>query len=466
MLWLCLFFPSMPVELRGSAHEAPLAVVDRERGRRVIVAANLAARAEGVEVGLDATVALAREPRLQLVERSLANESRAFKALASWATQFSSEICFDAARWLLWIEVGGSLRYFHGLNRLRADIAEGLATLGYCARMGVSPTIEGAALLARTGESIVAIDAAELRAAIGVRPLTELALSPAIIAHLTTSGLVRIEQVIEVPSAALARRFGSETPLYIQRLIGALPDPRPRFRAPDRYRRRYECPYPIDSIEGLQFPLRRLLQELEGFLRGRDSAIQLLTISIGHRSKPDTVLEIRTTSPQRECVCLFALLRERLERTTLREPALAIRLSADQLLPPTIVQSDLFTERSRKESDWNALLDKLKARLGDSAIRQLGLADDHRPEHAWVQEVTADLGVPADHPARPLWLLDPTPIERVPTVYGTPERIEAGWWTGDDSSRDYYLACGPDGARLWLYRDAQTQRWFLQGIWG
>ena len=42
---------------------------------------------------------------------------------------------------------------------------------------------------------------------------------------------------------------------------------------------------------------------------------------------------------------------------------------------------------------------------------------------------------------------------------------EAGWWSGEDSSRDYYIAQTPEGSRWWLYREAATARWFLQGIW-
>ena len=46
-----------------------------------------------------------------------------------------------------------------------------------------------------------------------------------------------------------------------------------------------------------------------------------------------------------------------------------------------------------------------------------------------------------------------------------PERIEAGWWNDEDSSRDYYIAATDAGARWWLYKDVATNQWFLQGLW-
>ena len=44
-----------------------------------------------------------------------------------------------------------------------------------------------------------------------------------------------------------------------------------------------------------------------------------------------------------------------------------------------------------------------------------------------------------------------------------PERIESGWWDGDEASRDYFVARLPDGsARLDLSRG--TGDWFLHGL--
>jgi protein ImuB len=466
VLWLCLYLANLPVELRGTEENTPLAVTDRYRSRRIIIAANRSARTRGVATGQDATSALAHEPALRLIERTPAHETRALKALAAWAIQFSTDVRVDHTRWLLWIEVGGSLEYFEGLENLLQRVGEGLTALGYSAQRGVAPTLEAAALLSRDPDSkpVLALDA--LRDALDAQPIARLALPWEVLSHLKASGLQTVGEVCTLPAAALSRRFGPEAPKYLRQLLGERADLRPRFKLPDRYRRQFECGYPVASVEGLLFPFRRLLQELQGFLRGRDCSIQRLLITLEHRDAPDTVLELRTTSPQREAMRLFALLRERLERVTLPEPVTDIRLSADELLPPDVAQNDFFDDSTKLDAGWVALLDKLRARLGTEAIRQLGLADDHRPEKAWVSEASKDDRLPDAFPQRPLWILDPVPIEELPTLCGTPERIEAGWWTGTDASRDYYLARTPEGARWWLYKDIRTQRWYLQGLWG
>jgi protein ImuB len=54
----------------------------------------------------------------------------------------------------------------------------------------------------------------------------------------------------------------------------------------------------------------------------------------------------------------------------------------------------------------------------------------------------------------------------VPTqLLAGPERIESGWWDGGDVARDYYLARGGDGARLWVYQDLRSGCWHLHGYW-
>jgi protein ImuB len=46
-----------------------------------------------------------------------------------------------------------------------------------------------------------------------------------------------------------------------------------------------------------------------------------------------------------------------------------------------------------------------------------------------------------------------------------PERIESGWWDGNDIRRDYYIAEDATHTRLWLFRHSgQTAEWFLHGI--
>jgi protein ImuB len=393
-------------------------------------------------------------------------KKHALKALASWAGQFSSCVCLDAERWLLWLEIGSSLRYFGGLNPLLEKVTAGLNALALAATTGVAPTAEAAALLARQPQALPVLRLEQLQPAIAALPLNTLALLPAAIAGLQASGIASVGELLALPRDALARRWGLQMTGYLQRLLGERADPRKPYRVPHTYHRRFDFAEPVQTVEGLLFPLRRILYELQGYLRGRDTALQTLNVAFRHRGHADTVLTLRTTEPQRDALRLFALLREKLERTQLPGAVTRIRLNVEHFVALRDTQLHLWDESERHDASWSDLLDKLRARLGDQAVRRLGLRDDHRPEKAWCVEsaaVAADL--PPAFPDRPLWLLPPQPIERLPKLLGKPERIEAGWWSGEDSSRDYYIAQTAEGSRWWLYREAATARWFLQGIW-
>jgi protein ImuB len=238
-------------------------------------------------------------------------------------------------------------------------------------------------------------------------------------------------------------------------------------RARERYERRYDFADPVQSLEGLLFPLRRVLQEFEGYLRGRDVAVQAVDIKLRHRDEVDTAFTLHTSAPIRDSARLFVLLRERLEHTPWKAAVTELKVAARDFHAPEILQGDFFDDSERLSAGWAALLDKLRARLGANAIRQIGLRDDHRPELAWcVLDEPVSPSVTQPFPERPLWLIEPTPVGKPGEILGRPERIEAGWPSGTDTCRDYYIAVTSEGARWWLYRDATTGEWFLQGLWG
>jgi protein ImuB len=403
---------------------------------------------------------------LWLCISSPVQDKHALKALASWAGQFSSRVCLDIERRLLWLEIGSSLRYFSGLQVLLEKIAAGLNALGLAAHTGVAPTPEAAALLTRQPQTLPVLKLNHLHQAIAPRPLSQLAIMPAVIGGLQASGVTTVGELLSLSRDALARRWGVQLTDYLQRLLGERPDPRKPYRVPQTYHRRFDFAEPVKTVEGLLFALRRILYELQGYLRGRDAALQTLNVVFRHHDHADTVLTLRTTEPQRDALRLFVLVREKLERTQLPDAVMEIRLAVERFVALRDTQLHLWDEEQRDDAGWSDLLDKLRARLGDQAVRRLGLRDDHRPEKAWcVEDETAMANLPPTFPDRPLWLLSPQPIHRLPKLLGKPERIEAGWWTGEDSSRDYYIAQTSEGSRWWLYREATTSRWFLQGIW-
>ncbi|MEO8010815.1 MAG: DNA polymerase Y family protein, partial [Dokdonella sp.] len=123
--------------------------------------------------------------------------------------------------------------------------------------------------------------------------------------------------------------------------------------------------------------------------------------------------------------------------------------------------------------DWPALIERLRARLGDEALHGLGAVADHRPARAWRERAPAaskttkgSVAPAVACGARPFWLLHrEIPLRQEPAqILAGPERIESGWWDGDDQRRDYYVVRTRQGQRAWAYVAAgATQGWMLHG---
>ncbi|HKL52606.1 MAG TPA: hypothetical protein VJ902_01495, partial [Wenzhouxiangellaceae bacterium] len=94
---------------------------------------------------------------------------------------------------------------------------------------------------------------------------------------------------------------------------------------------------------------------------------------------------------------------------------------------------------------------------------------DHRPEKAWKWTAPGTTDTSADTPPRPNWLLpEPRPCraDELRLIDG-PERIEAGWWDGQDCRRDYWTAHDRHGNRLWVFREYKPREgWFVHGLFG
>ena len=224
----------------------------------------------------------------------------------------------------------------------------------------------------------------------------------------------------------------------------------------------------LESLEALWFPLRRLCHELATYLLARDGGVQHFALRLGHEDVPATPIEVGLRLAQREHGPLFEAARGRLDRLALAGPVRSLTLLATDLPPFVPERRGLFDTAPRGQLGWPELQERLRARLGDDAVRPLQLYPDHRPERAWRSQRIGERDVPAMPPAaaRPLWLLErPQPLRQsVRRLLSAPERIESGWWDDADVRRDYVVAELDDGQHAWLYREAGNHGpWMLHG---
>jgi protein ImuB len=99
------------------------------------------------------------------------------------------------------------------------------------------------------------------------------------------------------------------------------------------------------------------------------------------------------------------------------------------------------------------------------------LRAEHRPELAWQldssgQYCAPNPSLPAFSCPRPLWLLPQA--QAIPSLAivldpNACERMEGGWWDGNDIARDYFRWRRADGAQCWVFRDCRSGRYFLHG---
>jgi protein ImuB len=475
--WLAIHLPALPLEVyaRSLQLEVPLAVSHRDKGEKILLGNRQAAEC-GVHSGMPVGAAHALVADLKILPRKPRAEHAALTGLAAWCGRFTPEVSLEPPNALV-LEVAGSLQLFGGAEALLEQVADGVAGLGYRACCCLAPTPGGALVLAACGHRGVIPHLDALRTALAKLPLASLGFGRQGLEDLRRMGLRRIGELLRLPRAGLAERFGVERVQHLLRLLGKAPDLRRRFEPPVHYRGRIELPAEVVRADALIFPCRRLLEELGGFLTGRQSGVQQLTWHLHHGEQRETRLILGSGRPERDPQLWLELLRERLTRLVLPAGVRALTLGACELQPLSPAAGELFPELARRRAPDTRLLDRLRARLGDDAVRGLALVADHRPERAWRWCAPGEVGAGRGRPDRPLWLLaEPLPLQvrnRRPCWDGEldlgveRERIETGWWDGHEVARDYFVATTTRGERLWIYRDLNGRRgWFLHGLFG
>ena len=532
--WLALLLPALSLQRAqraldpALARTLALAIVEGPVQRQVVAGCNEAARNAGVERGMKLAAAQALARGLVAIARDPEREAGALRELGCWAGQFSPHVVVrpDGADALVLLETGSSERLFGGRQALRGRILRSLRALGYTSHEASAPTPRGALWLARARARGIAapgeVGVQALRAALSPLPLSVPGWDERAVATLRALGLATVGEAMALPRDSFSRRLGPELVGDLDRALGACPDPMPAFLVPERFHAGLELPADIVHGEQLAFAVRRLLRSLEGFLRARNVAATHLLLRVHHSPRrtqpvPPTPVELSLAVPERDGERLARLFDERLARTTLPEPAIALDLLVERLeafaprnasfLPPA-------PEAAGRDEGGLRLAEMLCARLGEGRVFGLRLLDDHRPEHAYR---VARLGEPAPSPpplsrgergdpslpplppgegpgvraggTRPLLLLpSPRPLSRDHeplSLLAGPERIEAGWWaippgdadtaqdTAQDAAygaapgvqRDYFVARNGRGQVLWIYRElAPPRRWFLHGF--
>jgi len=490
----------------------------------MLAAVDEAAALAGLAPGMPLAGAHALAPDLETAPHDPQGDAAALARLAVWCEGYSPWTASDGLELGgaagLRLDATGCAHLFGGERALLADLEAWLAGRGFTAHAALAETLGAAWALARFGPATnpgeVAGDSAGrlvppggLRAALAPLPVAALRLPAETCELLARLGLRRIGDLLELPPAVLAPRFG---PLLARRLgqaLGAEGEPLAPGAPPSPPEARRRFAEPIATPDDLARVLENLSVALCERLEAEGLGARRLVLTATRVDGSRQSLSVGTSRPRRDPDHLAYLFRDRLERLDPGFGVEAMTLRATRIEPLIARQKSLINEGfiGESESDLSDLLDRLANRLGEACVHGLVPRGSHLPERAVaVGPALEALGVPQSWrrgQPRPLRLFDPPqPVEalallpdhppqrfrwrrlqhRVVRAEG-PERLTGEWWDAaapltDEASvlvsgavpeaetRDYFRVEDEDGRRYWLYRQVcdGAGDWFLHGL--
>ncbi len=550
---LSLWFPRLAADRvtrrRKDAVPVPLAVVDDRNGAQVLVCLSVEAEAAGLALGQPLRDAGAICPALLTVPTDPRAEAQFLLMLRRWAGRFSPWVADEPPAGLM-IDLTGSAHLHGGEEGVLDRVAEDCAGLGLTVRAAIADTPGAAWGLARyastgvvsvrSGDAIdqearatrsraakrrrwerggslprtVAARGAEaalvappgrLYDALAPLPLAALRLNGDVVDRLLRLGLRQVGDIMGLPRAALARRFGADTLRRLDQAMGLEPEPVSPARPPMHFAVRLTLPDPIGLRSDVEAALDRLLPPFCNKLRARGRGVRRVLFQAfradGGVASVEVGLAGASDSPDR----IRPLLQLKLDQLDAGYGIDCLRLEALATEAVSAVQHRGQLEGTTQAPDLAGripagsaqaledLIGRLGARLGTEAVLRLHPADSHVPAKsakvlmaAWSQP--HDGPWPAAPGPRPLVMFRPEPVDAPETpdlpsrfrwrrrdfivrMAVGPERLQPEWWFEDPDwrggARDYWRVEAEGGERLWLFYGrggAVTDQWYCEGV--
>jgi protein ImuB len=487
---------------------SPFALIETVRAVRRLAAVDPQATRLGLHRGQKATDAGALVPELTTAEAEPDLDAEALVALADWCVRFSPGVALDRPDGLF-LDVAGVDHLWGDEAAMLGDFQARLAANGLPFRCAIADTPGAAWALARFGADGTIAAPGEQAALLAPLPPAALRLDAETAAQIERLGFRRIGQLMELPRAPFARRFGAQTLTRLDQALGRDKEALTYRRPPTPWFARLTFAEPISAPEDMArvaFDIcARLCTRLEGESQGA-RRFELAYHRLDGKALTTSVgLSLAGRDPKR----LGKLFAPKLD---VLDPGFGIEvvtLAAFEVERISGRQTRLDAAHAAGVEDGLApLIDRLTNRLGEDRVWRAAPVESHVPEFAVGR--TRPLGAPASGAAaggarpwdpeapRPVRLfLRPEPVEgvialtpddppsqfrwrgrihRVRRAEG-PERIGEEWWKAgiDDVRvghiRDYYRVEDQDGGRFWLFRaglldPANPPKWWLHGLFG
>ena len=489
--------------------DRPFALIASQAGGFRLAAVNLRAEKLGLVAGELLSDARARIPRLSTAEANPARDGKALIELARWCARFSPYVApwprdgeTDDAPHGLIFDIVGCAHLFGGEENLIRAMETALTKLGFTARLAIADTIGAAIALCTHGkekQSIVPFG--KQKDALKPLPVAALRLGEHNLASLNRLGLKRIGDVVDLPRAPLAARFGGELIRRLDQILGKAREPFSPLIPHAPYRVHAQLAEPISSKDHIVALAKKLAGDLVPVLTRDGKAAREYRLTLFRVDGKVTEIALRLARGTRDPAHAAKLFALRLNNFAQDYDAGfgfdAARLGVPDTENASPEQETLDSEGDAAAKDHVSLLiDRLGSRLGVENVIRLFPRASHIPERAvmaraaayhpqakdanWegLPEARPFLMLPAVEPAEVVALLPEGPPRQFrwrSVVYSVahaegPERICSEWWRNESNrSRDYYTVEDEEGRRFWLYREGAygapaPPRWFVHGV--
>nr|WP_310214924.1 DNA polymerase Y family protein [Caulobacter sp. BE264] len=481
----------------------PFALLVSERGTRRLAAVDDQARSVGLYPGQKAADALALVPNLVTVDHDQAADRAALEALCDWCVRFSPAVAIDGDDGLF-LDITGTDHLWGGEAAMLVDLISRLARWGVPARAAIADTAGAAWALARFGPDLAIAPPGEQRASIAPLPVAALRLGEDAEAQLPRLGLHRVGQVLALPRAQLAKRFGLAAVLRLDQASGqaaeALTFRRPASPWFDRLAFFEPISAPEDLARVAADALALICARLEAEGRGA-KRFEVVFHRLDGRSFP---VRVGLARIGRDAQRLARLVKPKLDVVDPGFGIEVVTVHASAVEPMGAAQERLDADAEASADETLApLIDRLVNRLGENRVWRADPFESHVPERSVVR-----VG-PLDPPASARWDSDrPRPVRlfkrpeaivaiaaelpdypprlftwrgrshRIRRAEG-PERIGQEWWragvakgeAGPGKIRDYYRVEDDDGGRFWIFRQGlyggeDAPKWWIHGLFG
>lgn len=472
-----------------------------------LTALDEAAERIGLKLGQGVAEARAMCPGIEIVEEDLGADRRLLEAIADWCDRYTPLIALDGQSGLF-LDISGCAHLFGGERALLKDILSRLFRLGLDVRGSISSSPGLSWAIAHfAGDAIVGEEDAE--EALAPLPVASLRLDEETVALLQKAGLKQVGDLIHMPRAPLARRFGPHLLLRLDQALCLEEEPVSPRRPVASLSAERRLAEPVQAQEAVLHLAGEIAETLKPGLEARGVGGRLFELILFRVDGKVFRIAAGASRPLREPKRIAALFCERLS-------AVQDDLDAGfgfEILRLNVLRHEVFDAfqadfagDGQRDISLAAFVDQVAARLGPDCLQGFQLRESHVPERAVISMPAMDIFPPPKRPKAKDTVFNVSRSERPVRLFRTPElmeifaaevpdgpparfrwrrmlhqvrraegpeRIAAEWWLDGEAeatTRDYYRIEDETGRRFWIYREGfygqkpTSPHWFMHGV--